>query len=393
MTKQKLALKCIAMHDQTDLVHSAREAEILQLCRSPYVVSLVNSWSITTHMFLLMELCSMSLRDLIGHCPMGMDIDVLKTYAAQILSGLDYVHSPNLTPRVVTMWYRSPELLLGTCNYTTSVDVWSVGCIVAEMLVGFAIAPYSSEIHMLIQIIRLCGDVNPFTMPLNLDLPDLDNFELPAQSSLPPSNTLRIMHERSASACDLIHKLLQVNPDLRPNCSEALQHSFIAREVRFCSQEVFAQHGDASNPPPTASIVMPAAAIDQLPLGCSTLGSTIQSVPANRAAPMVSVVQPPASVPLTRPLTANLTGVPLIQPVPAKFAAAPDWSVSQLSTATQVDQQEMESSTLGSTTQPASFTYAKLESHLPLVQSAAPLQRVSHEVPSSVEQRAVHPEE
>ncbi|GFR93803.1 cyclin-dependent kinase, partial [Elysia marginata] len=100
LTKAKLALKVIPVRSEADLVHTATEVEILEACRSPYVVSLVNSWlqlvplhgTITTCRFLLMELCSMSLKDLIDHCPSGMDLDLIKTYTAQILNGLDHVH-------------------------------------------------------------------------------------------------------------------------------------------------------------------------------------------------------------------------------------------------------------------------------------------------------------
>ncbi|GFS17245.1 hypothetical protein ElyMa_006817600 [Elysia marginata] len=94
----------------------------------------------------------------------------------------------------------------------------------------------------------------------------------PCHPAHPPSPCLLDMSQRSTSAYDLIYRPLQVNPDLRLNCSEALQHPYIALEARACSQEpeVSAQNLGASKHPLTASVAMPTIDVDQLALETST---------------------------------------------------------------------------------------------------------------------------
>ncbi|XP_025776640.1 cyclin-dependent kinase 10-like [Puma concolor] len=62
-----------------------------------------------------------------------------------------------MTPKVVTLWYRAPELLLGTTTQTTSIDMWAVGCILAELLAHKPLLPGTSEIHQVDLIVQLLG--------------------------------------------------------------------------------------------------------------------------------------------------------------------------------------------------------------------------------------------
>ena len=59
-----------------------------------------------------------------------------------------YRHNHSLTNRVVTLWYRAPELLLGATNYGVGIDLWSAGCLLAEMLLGRPILPARTEVIM-----------------------------------------------------------------------------------------------------------------------------------------------------------------------------------------------------------------------------------------------------
>lgn len=91
-----------------------------------------------------------------------------------------------LTNRVVTLWYRSPELLLGSTDYGFAIDLWSAGCLLAEMFVGRPIMPGRTEVNVLVGLIlassskafsKFCNV--PFT-PLNYNFVTLCslNFEL-----------------------------------------------------------------------------------------------------------------------------------------------------------------------------------------------------------------------
>mmetsp|Transcript_1109 Transcript_1109/g.3390 ORF Transcript_1109/g.3390 Transcript_1109/m.3390 type:complete len:473 (-) Transcript_1109:177-1595(-) len=66
-------------------------------------------------------------------------------------------HSRPLTPKVISLWYRPPELLMGSKDYDVSVDIWSFGCILSEMATGKALFPGDSEIATLVKIFRLRG--------------------------------------------------------------------------------------------------------------------------------------------------------------------------------------------------------------------------------------------
>ena len=71
----------------------------------------------------------------------------------------------NYTNRVITLWYRPPELLLGAVNYGPAIDMWSVGCILAELLAKKPIFPGRSEIDQLELTYKLCGTPNEENWP------------------------------------------------------------------------------------------------------------------------------------------------------------------------------------------------------------------------------------
>ena len=90
--------------------------------------------------------------------------------------GLARAFSVPLRPyshEVVTMWYRSPELLLGATEYTIAVDMWSVGCIFFEMVVMQALFPGDTAIEMIERIFELLGTPNTTIWPEYEQLPVL----------------------------------------------------------------------------------------------------------------------------------------------------------------------------------------------------------------------------
>jgi len=72
---------------------------------------------------------------------------------------------PELTHEVVTLWYRAPEILLGQFSYTPSVDIWSVGCIYAEMLMGKPLFEGQCEIGQIFEIFKVLGTPNDKNWP------------------------------------------------------------------------------------------------------------------------------------------------------------------------------------------------------------------------------------
>lgn len=136
------------------------------------------------------------------------------------LSGLP---SGPYTAEVVTLWYRAPELLLGANRYCGPVDVWSIGCIFAEMATGYALFPGRSDIDQLYKIFQRRGTPNNDMWPNCTRLPYY-NPEFPKWHPRPTSDYMDSFE--SAHAADLLEQLLQYDPERRLVCKAGLQHPF-----------------------------------------------------------------------------------------------------------------------------------------------------------------------
>ena len=134
-----------------------------------------------------------------------------------------------LTPKVVTLWYRSPELLLGLQMYDSSVDMWSVGCIFSEIVTGYPLFPGQSEIEQIFKIFRQLGTPDETVYPGVTQLP---HFKVcfPHWPTPQPSPISQIFNslEVSKSGQELLAKLLAYDPSRRICGREALQDNFFS---------------------------------------------------------------------------------------------------------------------------------------------------------------------
>ena len=130
-----------------------------------------------------------------------------------------------MTHEIITLWYRPPEVLLGIENYTTKVDSWSIGCIMAEMINGKPLFPGDSEIGQLFQIFKTLGTPNEEIWPGVSKLPE---YKMTFPQWKPQSIKAKFKNF-DKDGLDLMDKFLQMDPEKRITIREALNHPFITR--------------------------------------------------------------------------------------------------------------------------------------------------------------------
>ncbi|KAK9272248.1 hypothetical protein L1049_002619 [Liquidambar formosana] len=155
---------------------------------------------------------------------------ILKLADFGLANSLSTRHRQQLTSRVVTLWYRPPELLLGSTNYGVSVDLWSVGCLFAELLIGKPILKGRTEVEQLHKIFKLCGSP-PEEYWKKSKLPHATMFK----PYHPYESTLRERcKEFPKTAVNLIETFLSVEPHKRGTASSALMSEYFSTKPYAC---------------------------------------------------------------------------------------------------------------------------------------------------------------
>jgi cyclin-dependent kinase 2 len=236
-----------------------REISLLRELRQVNIVKLLDVIHSTNKLYLVFEYLDQDLKHYMDSVRDPLKPELIKSYLNQLLRGVAYCHSRRVlhrdlkpqnllidklgalkladfglarafgiplrpyTHEVITLWYRAPEILLGAKNYSTPVDVWSVGCIFAEMLTKRPLFPGDSEIDELFRIFRTLGTPDEQVWPGVSRLPDYkpNNFpQWPAQplvSIIPPIDPVGL---------DLLQKMLTYEPAKRISAKEALDHPY-----------------------------------------------------------------------------------------------------------------------------------------------------------------------
>jgi mitogen-activated protein kinase 15 len=132
---------------------------------------------------------------------------------------------PVLTDYVATRWYRAPEILLGSTKYTKAADLWSVGCILGELLVGKSMFPGTSTLNQLNKILEITG--KPTKDDISSLQSDLANTMLENIPTIKTKSLKSLCKNASNNALDLLTKLLHFNPSKRITVEEALEHPFV----------------------------------------------------------------------------------------------------------------------------------------------------------------------
>jgi serine/threonine protein kinase len=131
---------------------------------------------------------------------------------------------------VVTLWYRAPEILLGSQRYDPMVDIWSAGCIVAEMATGRPTFPAESEIGTIFKQFQLLGTPSPETWP---GVQSLQNWKgtWPRWPSTELAVFLEQRPELGEAGIDLLRRVLSLNPRSRINARRAHAMQFLAESL------------------------------------------------------------------------------------------------------------------------------------------------------------------
>lgn len=151
--------------------------------------------------------------------------------------GLARIINPNssiakhYTNRVVTLWYRAPELLLGETNYGFAIDVWSIGCVFSELLTGVPLFRGQKEIEQVEKIFEKCGTPTIETWPGLTKLKKYDSMK----PKMTYKSALKLYYNDypkvDDSAFDLLEKMLQLDPQKRITVKAALEHNFFTTHL------------------------------------------------------------------------------------------------------------------------------------------------------------------
>jgi protein kinase len=134
----------------------------------------------------------------------------------------------NNTEYVSTRWYRAPELALRSKNYNQSVDVFALGCVMAEMFLNRPLFPGTTETDQITRIITVLGTPSQMEWPDGWKLAGSRSLKLREEKAVPLSTHFVSCSNMSADSLDLLGQMLRIEPDKRISASECLQHQFFS---------------------------------------------------------------------------------------------------------------------------------------------------------------------
>ncbi|MCL7024911.1 hypothetical protein MKW94_006857 [Papaver nudicaule] len=136
--------------------------------------------------------------------------------------------SGDLTSCVGTRWFKAPELLYGAVKYGQEIDLWSLGCIFAELFSLEPLFPGTSDIDQLSRIINVLGNLSEETWPGCVKLPDYGKIFF--NDNKTPMGLQICLPNRSADEIRLVQKLVSLNPASRATAMELLQDNYFTEE-------------------------------------------------------------------------------------------------------------------------------------------------------------------
>ncbi|KAH9899866.1 Pkinase-domain-containing protein [Cubamyces lactineus] len=270
-----VALKLIRMESEKDgfPVTAMREVKLLQSLRHDNVVRLYEMLVSKGNVYMVFEYMDHDLTGVLSQTQFEFTEAHLKSFCRQMLAGLAYLHHKGVihrdikgsnilvnnrgelkladfglarfyqkrrksdyTNRVITQWYRPPELLLGATVYGPEVDMWSAGCIMLELFTKKPVFQGADEIHQVHVVYKIMGTPTVEEWPGITSLPWYELLR-PAED-IP--NRFRELFKKwlTPAGLDLAERLLTYNPERRITAAQALEAPYFNQEQPFAAAPV-----------------------------------------------------------------------------------------------------------------------------------------------------------
>jgi len=310
-----------------DKRYKNRELQIMQQLSHPSIVELKNNFYTSgdkaeeVYLNLVLEFIPDTVYRVSRHyAKLKQTLPILftKLYIYQALRALSYIHSKGICHRdikpqnllldpnsgilklcdfgsakvlvkgepnvsyICSRYYRAPELIFGSTTYNPAIDVWSIGCVMAELLIGTPLFPGESGVDQLVEIIKFLG--TPTREEIQAMNPQYTEYKFPQIKGNPWSKVFR--SKTPLDAIDLNSKLLQYTPTLRLKPLEACCHPF------------FDELRDPATTLPNGK-----------PLPPILFNFTPEEVEA--AGPLITKLIPPHALPSSQPQSATANATPM----------------------------------------------------------------------------------
>jgi len=255
-----VALKRIRLDSEDEGVPctAIREISLLKELKHQNIVRLYDVIHTEKKLTLVFEHLDQDLKKHLDECGGEISRNTMKSFLYQLLRGVAFCHEHRVLHRdlkpqnllinkkgelkladfglarafgipvrsysheVVTLWYRAPDVLMGSRKYSTPIDIWSAGCIFAEMATGRPLFPGSSVSDQLIRIFKIMGTPTEESWPGVSEFPDYKaDFPHHPQQSL-----AAIVHGLDDKGLNLLSRMLQYDPNQRITAQAAMKHPY-----------------------------------------------------------------------------------------------------------------------------------------------------------------------
>jgi len=262
-TGRPVAMKKMKLDSEEEGVPSTaiREIALLKELSHENVVKLLDVFCTTSKLVLVFEFVENDLKKYMKSLGRSVEPKTVKSLSYQLCKGIEFCHAnrilhrdlkpqnllidsklrlkiadfglaraysvpvPKYTHEVVTVWYRAPEILLGSPLYSVPVDLWSVGCVMAEMATGQPLFGGDSEIDTIFKIFQKLGTPSPAEWPGLQELPEF-KASFPQWKHKGWENIRNTKAQVGVEGIDLLDKMMAYDPKRRLSARKALQHPY-----------------------------------------------------------------------------------------------------------------------------------------------------------------------